>query len=129
MKEDWIAKKCKEKEEESEQRDKRKKLKRDAEQDEAQEGQDQEEVAAKVRGSLKKEMPLKDIACPKCGSRQRTEQMRLVTKRASQLSCVRDAERCPRVIFGGADVNIDSRNAEFACITWITFRGMESMRI
>ena len=33
-----------------------------------------------MRESLKKEMPLKDIACPKCGSRQRTEQMRLVTK-------------------------------------------------
>ena len=80
MKEDWVAKRCKEKEEEREQRDKRKKLKRDAEQDEAQEGQDQEEDAEEVRESLKKEMPLKDIACPKCGSRQRTEQMRLVTK-------------------------------------------------
>ena len=80
MKEDWVAKQCKATEEEREQRDKRKKLKRDAEHDEAQEGQDQEEDAEEVRESLKKEMPLKDIACPKCGSRQRTEKMRLVIK-------------------------------------------------
>ena len=109
MKEDWIAEKCKEKEEEEEQKDKTKRvrqvhtargqvkrriMKKTPEanvlhqQQQQHEKFAQEEHAKIVEVSLKRELPLKSIACPRCNVQQDPARMKLITQAGfSNIQC------------------------------------------